>query len=137
MHDLQRIHHPWGHWRISDVITKVPQAVFSKVNVVNEGWVVDHDFSFLIEVIVLHEFIVEVERNPKTIWDSSFWEPEGSHRRHVGALGTKRARHFKSDIVEWENFGKAQVAWWDLRFCRAQGFIPFVNFIQCRFADEV
>ena len=137
MHGLKGIHHPRGHWRFLDVFPKVSQAVFSKVNVVDEGGIVHHDFRFLIEVVVVHELIVEIEWHSKAIRDGSFREPKSSHGCQVGALGAERAGHVKADVVEWKNFGKTQIALWDLSFCGAQSLVPFIDFVQCGFTDRV
>ena len=137
VHGLKGIHHPRGHWRFLDVVPKVSQAVFSKVNVVDEGGIVDHDFRFNIEVVVVHKLIVEIEWHSKAIRDGSFWEPKSSHGCQVGALGAECAGHVKADVVEWKNVGKTQIALWDLRFCGAQSLVPFIDFVQCGFTDRV
>ena len=135
VHGLESIHHPRGHRGFLDVISKVSQTVFSKVHVVDEGGIVHHDFRFLIEVVVMHKLIVEIERHTKAIRDNSFRKPKSLHGCQVGALGAERAGHVKADVFEWKNVGKTQIALWDLRFRRAQSFVPFIDFAQCGFAD--
>ena len=69
VHVLQVIHHPLGHGRVLDVVPKVSEAVLPERHVIDERRVVDHDICLLVEAVELHELVVVVERNAKTVRD--------------------------------------------------------------------
>ena len=137
MHGLQSIHHPRGHRSILDVVSEVAQAIFAEIDVIDEGRVVDHDFNFFIEVIVLHEFVVEIKRNSESIRNGPFGKTKRTHRRDIGAFCTKSGGHLKADVIQRQDFGDAQIAHRNLRFRRAECLVPFVDLIQTRFSDVV
>ncbi len=137
VHGLQCIHHPWRHRSVFDVVPEVPQTIFAKVEIIDEGRIIDHDFGFFVEVIVLHEFVIEVKRNSKSIRYRAFRKTKRTHGCDIGAFCTKSGGHLKADVIQRQDFGDAQIAHRNLRFRRAECLVPFVDLIQTRFSDVV
>ena len=74
IHRGQRRYDPRGRVCVLDVVAQVLELFFLRVEVRLEIGVSEHGFDTGVEVVVLHELVVEVERDGKPVGDSALRE---------------------------------------------------------------
>ena len=127
MHRGQRGLYPVRRLRLLDLFAQLLELVHLGVVVGLEVGVGQHLLDIVVELFVLHELVVEVERHGEPVRDGPRREPQRPQHGYVGRLDTKGVPVVEADLAEWGDRGHREVSLRRLGFCGPGGGVVCVH----------
>ena len=100
VHRGQRVDDPLGRVRVLDVVAQIVEHVILSFEVRLEILVGQHGFDAGIEIVGLHELVIEIERDREPVGHGPHRKPQRPQHGHVGRLDAERGPIFEADLAE-------------------------------------
>ena len=120
MHGLQVRQHPAGCLASADRFAELPQYIFTRSGIGCEVRRGHHRRSLVVETVVAHEAVVEVERYGEALRHHARREAQAAQRGDVGRLHAHTGSVRKAELAQRSNGRDAEVPLRSERFVRAQ-----------------
>ena len=115
VHVPDGLKHPVRHVHVLDVPPERPEHIPLDTQVRLEFRVSEHGPDTLMEPVVLHELVVETERDGETARDRTWAESQFGELRHIGGLDPEGILVVEADFTERSDFSNRQIPLWYLR----------------------
>ena len=110
MHLGQGVDDPLGRGRVLDSVAQIVEHIVLDLEVRLEVGVSQHGSNAGIEIVGLHELVVEIKRYRKPVGNRSKWKAQRPQHGYVGRLNAERLPVIETDLTEGLDLGDREVA---------------------------